>query len=540
MSLNNLSIRLQVLIPLLLASLLMLLMAVVSKQEIDGAIRDMNNTTASVTRHKDDIAALIHATYRLRTNAIYGLYDKARFAELPGTLNAAEQEINGLLSRLVISGAEQDNGQVASALQAYLGHTRSNMLPLLAQKHGDGVEPAGYEQSRLRFRELGEQLIKQIDTLSAHINQLIQQEIAQEQAHYQATLLQTLLLMAATLVAALCGGWWLSGRIVQPIGQLQEVMHAVALGRFNVRARAEGNNELGQLAKDINQTLSQLGNTIQTLTGISGNVASAATELAAVMTQSEANAQQQRSETEQVASAVTELASTADNVNHNAALADELARDANRRVEQGLALFAESIQANGRMTGSLENAATVVAQLKSQSEQIGKVIEVIQSISEQTNLLALNAAIEAARAGETGRGFAVVADEVRLLAARTQDSTKEIQVIIEQLQSQSLSANSGVQETLEILGHNQRLSAEVQDLLGGITEAVNQINGANAQVATAAEEQSCVTADISRNITNIHEIVNQNVAGISQSAAASHELSQLAEQQRKQLAQFQL
>ncbi|BBS88006.1 methyl-accepting chemotaxis protein [Aeromonas media] len=540
MSLNNLSIRLQVLIPLLLASLLMLLMAVVSKQEIDGAIRDMNNTTASVTRHKDDIAALIHATYRLRTNAIYGLYDKARFAELPGTLNAAEQEISGLLSRLVISGAEQDNGQVAAALQAYLGHTRSNMLPLLAQKHGDGVEPAGYEQSRLRFRELGEQLIKQIDTLSAHINQLIQQEIAQEQAHYHATLLQTLLLMAATLVAALCGGWWLSGRIVQPIGQLQEVMHAVALGRFNVRARAEGNNELGQLAKDINQTLSQLGNTIQTLTGISGNVASAATELAAVMTQSEANAQQQRSETEQVASAVTELASTADNVNHNAALADELARDANRRVEQGLALFAESIQANGRMTGSLENAATVVAQLKSQSEQIGKVIEVIQSISEQTNLLALNAAIEAARAGETGRGFAVVADEVRLLAARTQDSTKEIQVIIEQLQSQSLSANSGVQETLEILGHNQRLSAEVQDLLGGITEAVNQINGANAQVATAAEEQSCVTADISRNITNIHEIVNQNVAGISQSAAASHELSQLAEQQRRQLAQFQL
>ncbi len=134
----------------------------------------------------------------------------------------------------------------------------------------------------------------------------------------------------------------------------------------------------------------------------------------------------------------------------------------------------------------------------------------------------------------------MVADEVRLLAARTQDSTKEIQVIIEQLQSQSQSANDGVQETLEILGRNQRLSAEVQDLLGGITAAVTQINGANAQVATAAEEQSCVTADINRNLTNIYEIVHQNAAGISQSAAASHELSQLAEQQRRQLAQFQL
>ncbi|MGL4717089.1 MAG: methyl-accepting chemotaxis protein, partial [Aeromonas sp.] len=376
--------------------------------------------------------------------------------------------------------------------------------------------------------------------LSARINQLMQVELAEQRARYQATLWRVLLFTSGTLLTALLCGWWLSGRIVSPIGHLQEVMRAVAQGRFNVRAKVEGNNELTRLAKDINLTLTQLSGTMATLTGISDSVASAATELAAVMSQSETNAQQQRSEIEQVASAVTELSCTADNVNHNAAMADELARDANGRVEQGLTLFTESIAANSRMVGSLEDAAAMVAQLKSQSEQIGKVIEVIQGISEQTNLLALNAAIEAARAGETGRGFAVVADEVRMLAARTQDSTKEIQAIIERLQSQSQSANNGVQETLEILSHNQRLSAQVQDLLSGITGAVSQINDANTQVATAAEQQSCVTADINRNITNIHEIVSQGSAGISQSASASLELSELAEQQRKQLSQFQL
>ncbi|MGB5120429.1 MAG: methyl-accepting chemotaxis protein, partial [Vibrio fluvialis] len=235
-----------------------------------------------------------------------------------------------------------------------------------------------------------------------------------------------------------------------------------------------------------------------------------------------------------------ELASTANNVSDNATSADATAREADGLAQSGLSIFMESGQASEQMSVALNDAAQVVQRLKEQSEQISNVIEVIRGVSDQTNLLALNAAIEAARAGESGRGFAVVADEVRMLAARTQASTEEIQSIIEELQSQSVLANESMQTSLEMLNRNNELAQRANDALIGITESVSAINDTNAQVATAAEEQSQVTQDINRNVVNMSELVQQNVTGISQSASASNELSRLAEKQKEQLSFFTL
>lgn len=340
------------------------------------------------------------------------------------------------------------------------------------------------------------------------------------------------------LLLAAASSWLLAGIIVTPIRKLQQTVREVAHGNLQIQAEEEGNNEITELARDVNATVSQLRKTVDALIRISVDVASASTELAAVMTQSSVNSDQEKQEVEQVASAVNQLEIAAGTVTDNATRADSAAQHANQLAQNSLTMFEQSNRANALMTDKLSDAAHVVTSLKEQSERIGKVIEVIQGISEQTNLLALNAAIEAARAGESGRGFAVVADEVRMLAARTQDSTKEIQAIIEELQDKSGVANDSMTSSLKMLQDNQALAGKVSGALMEINQSIAELSAVNTQVASASEEQNQVTSDINRNLGNIYELVSQNVTGITQSAAAAQELSQLAEQQKQQLNYF--
>ena len=383
-------------------------------------------------------------------------------------------------------------------------------------------------------------MVTVMNALSKRVNEVAAESMAESERQNLRVQDNATFTVLSVFALTLIGAWLLSGKIVTPIINLQGVMRQLAQGNLNVRAEADGENEMAKLSQDVNLTAEQLRSTVDQLMRISEEVASASTELAAVMTQAEANAQQELIEIEQVASAVNELASTADNVSSNATAADSTAREADGLAKSGLSIFKESAHASEQMSEALNDAAHVVQRLQTQSEQISNVVEVIRGVSEQTNLLALNAAIEAARAGESGRGFAVVADEVRMLAARTQKSTQEIQSIIEELQAQSGLANDSMQVSLDMLSRNNELAHQANQALVGITESVADINDSNTQVATAAEQQSQVTQDINRNVVNMSELVNQNVAGISQSASASSELSKLAEKQKEQLSFFKL
>ncbi len=508
--LSTLSIKLQVFLPVLFTVVLLVIGLSVGIGKLDQAFNKVSTSTNKLIIHKEELSAIVDNTYAMRIKAIYSLFRAEDVQSLNQELSDRQNKNRDFLNSIdSLPGVQTEVNAMRKAMDHYVDFTRVTMTPLLTTKHSSGYTTSDfnqkYESAMAEYRLAGEAMINAIDNLSKQLNQIVTDEVEANGEQHSTTLTYSAVSLAVILSAASLISWILASYIVAPIRNLQGTMQEVAKGNLLVKAEAIGKNEVSQLAQDVNQTIDKLRETVSALVRISEDVASASTELATVMTQSSVNSDQARMLT-----------------------------------SQSLSMFEESTRASEKMAEQLNEAAAVVTSLKDQSEHIGRVIEVIEGISEQTNLLALNAAIEAARAGESGRGFAVVADEVRMLAARTQESTKEIQTIIEELQQQSGHANESMHSSLVMLSDNQTLAQEVSQSLANISNAIADLNSINTQVATASEEQKQVTADINNNLTNIYELVSQNVTGITQSAAAAQELSDLAENQQQQLRQFQV
>jgi methyl-accepting chemotaxis protein len=231
---------------------------------------------------------------------------------------------------------------------------------------------------------------------------------------------------------------------------------------------------------------------------------------------------------DQVSTAATEMSSAVHEVARNAQNAADAARSAETQSRDGAQVVGATIHAIRQLAQEVESASATIQTLEQETANIGAVLAVIKGIAEQTNLLALNAAIEAARAGEQGRGFAVVADEVRALAARTQDSTKDIQQMIERLQTGVQNAVKAMHSGSEKARDSVERAAGVDGALSATGDSVARINDMAAQIATACEEQSAVTEEIARNISDIRDLSNEAAQTSEQSTQASARLSELS------------
>ncbi|MFN2349643.1 MAG: methyl-accepting chemotaxis protein [Thioalkalivibrio sp.] len=342
------------------------------------------------------------------------------------------------------------------------------------------------------------------------------------------------------LVLGLLFAWFIARSIVKPlcftVARLDDISKGD--GDLTQRLPVEGNNELSELATAFNTFVAKIQDLVKQVAGATAQLAAASEELSATSDQTTQQVRRQQSETDQVATAMNEMTATVQEVARNATEAAHAARETDSEASAGRDVVGTTIRSIESLAGEVENAAEVIHRLSADSEEIGKVLDVIRGIAEQTNLLALNAAIEAARAGEQGRGFAVVADEVRTLASRTQDSTHTIQEMIERLQGNASGAVKVMEKGREQARGSVEQATKAGQSLETITGSVARITDMNTQIASAAEEQSAVAEEINRNVVNISQAVDESASGSQQISTASEELARLAAELQSMVGQF--
>ncbi|MCL7745262.1 methyl-accepting chemotaxis protein [Guyparkeria hydrothermalis] len=351
--------------------------------------------------------------------------------------------------------------------------------------------------------------------------------------------ISSLITVANVLIIVIIAGWIIRS-VASGLRAADRFATNLAEGNFSETVEVNSRDEIAEIIEHMNTARESLRGTLRHIGNASQQLASAAEETSAVSEQTDRGVAKQMQEIEQVAAAMNEMTATVEDVARNASDASQGAQSSNDSAKHGQAILGNAVTAVGILSDEIRQSSETIDSLKAESEEIGKVLDVIGAIADQTNLLALNAAIEAARAGEHGRGFAVVAEEVRALASRTQGSTEEIHGMIDRLQSRSSAAVAAMQRAHDQVDHSTQAMSETEAALGEIAHGVSGINDLNFQIASAAEQQSAVAEEINRNVQTISQISEESAQGATQTKTASAELARLAEELQSRIAGFRL
>jgi methyl-accepting chemotaxis protein len=292
-------------------------------------------------------------------------------------------------------------------------------------------------------------------------------------------------------------------------------------------------NSINAVAESLNKALNDVSEAVAATASASNQISSSTEEMAA-------GASEQTQQTTEIAGGIEEMTRTIFETTKNVSIAAEAANGAGTKAKEGAHVVEDTIEGMNRIAIVVKKSAETVQELGKSSDQIGEIVQVIDDIADQTNLLALNAAIEAARAGEQGRGFAVVADEVRKLAERTTKATKEIAVMIRQIQKDTGAAVSSMEEGTKEVEYGKEQANKAGTSLKEIMESSQKVVDIITQVAAASEQQSSTAEEISKSIEAISSVSQQSAAGTQQIARAAEDLNRLTLNLETLIGQFKI
>jgi len=359
-------------------------------------------------------------------------------------------------------------------------------------------------------------------------------------AQSRADLMSLMAILVQILVAitVVVNGLLMTRSITTPIYKIVELTRKIADGDLTVRSDIDSQDEIGELSKSFNKLSEKLGTMITKIVASSKQVTGASNEISTSSEQMAAGAEEQQAQLSEVATSIEEMSAMILETSNNAEQTQGNANEANLAAEKGAGTVNQTIAGIEGIATIVESASQQITTLKTRSQEIADVIQVIDDISDQTNLLALNANIEAARAGEAGRGFAVVADEVRKLAERTVGATADIEEKIKQIQTDVNDSVKAMEQITDQSKSGQSLAAEAGEALGDISGSIEQVNSAITQIASAAIEQSAGVEQISKNVESVSTVSKQSASSAQELAASSEQLKAEVTELERLIEQF--
>ncbi len=507
--------------------------------ELESNISDLIDSTTG--QSKTNNIALLDEIAKVSKQALSALDKTQRMAVLSTqrTISASLAKIEALIASLKTSGMA-GNPKLLAVEEAYSRYRpqidgNDSFLKLYADQLKFRTDAKSkLEKLNVDMAAIGKEingLVQMVETIKAESSEATEDSVATSK-----TLLVTFFIIS--LIAAIVAAFYITKGITEPLKQVVGFIAKLASGNLSDHLHMLRTDELGDLARDTNTLAEKLRSALSEIQQSADSLARSATTSADLATKGNINAIKQQEQTVQFAASIAEMVSTVREVATSASRTLEQVQLATEQTASGRHIVNSNVASIGALATEIERAAGVIDKLNERSNNISQVLEVIRNIANQTNLLALNAAIEAARAGEQGRGFAVVADEVRTLASRTQNSTQEIQAMIEHLQIEAREAVTVMTESRNVVDASVAKSTEAGAALERINDSMQTISEMNAQIASAAEEQSVVSDLMQANIQSVSDMSNQTAQVSTENLAMSGDVTRLANGLNRLVGQF--